>query len=483
VVARERGRPSVVERSVVTLAGRRSAGAPGPTMQVTDEFVRELHAMLTGVVQRAPLFADLRSRGLADDLVQDTLLAVTRRIDRGPAIEDPFTYATRCVTNLAKRTYLRSARESAIGDEALEVLAPAVEDIADRVEQRAEMSEVLDMIRSVNAVIADLEPLELELVRAELARTDQKKLAARLGISRPTLYRRKGPAISAFVAAVAARAGTSPCPEHAGALLAAAGASGFDGARAAAVHAASCEQCSETIRHLEVARHGLAIIAPIPLVATSGADPARMIERGQTALDTIGDWARNLVVRVGDPTPMGGSATKTVALVAAACTGGGGIYCAVDGVPSQLKAPFEHHATHKQRSQPKTAAVRPAGNTGRFVSASQVIAQASSAVQAVGQQTTHREVVAQAKAARIRAAQVAAAKRRKAAAAAARRRREQAAREFAARQAAATPATAEFAPPPATSADPIVRREFAPPAGGGSQSGSGAQTKREFGTP
>jgi RNA polymerase sigma factor (sigma-70 family) len=484
VVARERGRPSVVERSVVTLAGRRAGSASGPTTQVTDEFVRELHAMLTGVVQRAPLFADLRSRGLADDLVQETLLAVTRRIDRGNAIEDPFTYATRCVTNLAKRTYLRAARESAIGDEALEVLAPAVEDIADRVERRAEMSEVLDMIRSVNAVIADLDPLELELVRAELARTDQKKLATRLGISRPTLYRRKGPAISAFVAAVAARAGTSPCPEHAGALLAAAGASGFDGARAAAAHAASCEQCSETIRHLEVARHGLAIIAPIPLVA-SGGDPARMVERGQTALDTVVDWARNLVVRVGDPTPMGGSATKTVALVAAACTGGGGIYCAVDGVPSQLKAPFEQHAKHKPRSQPKTVAAQ-TGSAGRFVPASQVVSQASSAVRAVGQQTTHHEVLAQAKAERIRAARIAAAKRRKAAAAA-RRRHEQAALEFAARQAAAraaSPATGEFAPAPAaTSGDPIVRREFTPPAGGGSPSGSATQTKREFGTP
>lgn len=459
----------------------------GPVSEVTDDFVRELHEMLTNVVQRAPLFADLRSRGLADDLVQDTLLAVTRRIDRGNAIDDPFSYATRCVTNLAKRTYVKSGRETAVGDEALEVLAPSVEDVAVHVEQRAVMGEVLDMIRSVNAVIADLDPLELELVRAELGRTDQKKLAARLGISRPTLYRRKGPAVAAFVAAVAARAGTSPCPEHAPALLAAAGASGFDGARAATAHAATCAECSETIRHLEVARHGLTIIAPIPLMGTAAGDPSRLIERCQAALDTCFDWARNVVVRVGDPTPMGGSATKTVALVAAACTGGGGIYCAVDGVPSQLKAPFERHAKHHLTPSAKRQVVARAPQpSGRFVPASLVSTRVATVVQAVGQQTTHRQVVKQAtierqKAARARA-RVAAAKRRQAAAAA---RRTQAAREFAARQAPAsggTSATREFTPPPVAPANPIVRREFAPATGGGSTTG-GAQTKREFGSP
>ena len=66
-----------------------------------DELTTELHTMLTSLVARAPLFADLRRRGNAEDLVQDTLIAVTRRMQRGEAIDDPFAYACTCVTNLA----------------------------------------------------------------------------------------------------------------------------------------------------------------------------------------------------------------------------------------------------------------------------------------------------------------------------------------------------------------------------------------------
>lgn len=445
-------------------AFRRGAG---PVSEVTDAFVRELHGMLTTLVERAPLFADLRSRGLADDLVQDTLITITRRIQRGHAIDDPFSYATRCVENLARRSYIR-ARETAVEADTLELLAPAIEDVADRVEQRADMREVLDMVRSVNTVIAALEPLELELVRAELSRADQKKLAARLGISRPTLYRRKGPAIGAFVAAVAARAGTAPCAEHAGALLAAAGDSGFDGARAATEHAATCEQCSETIRHLSVARHGLAIIAPIPLVE-SGPDPARMVERAHAALDAVGDWIRVGITRIGDPTPLGGSATKTAALVAAACTGGGGIYCAVEGVPPQLRAPFTHERKHEQPPAQARAAAAPAAPPATGP-ATRAIRQLSTVVSAVErQEAARRKAASQARTAR---------------AAAAKRRRQQAAREFAARSAPGSPTalgTREFVPsPPPSPAATVTRREFAKPV---TSAGSTTQTKREFGAP
>jgi RNA polymerase sigma factor (sigma-70 family) len=432
--------------------------------------------MLTKLVARAPLFDELRRRGHADDLVQDTLLAVTRRLGKGP-VEDPFTYAARCVENLARRTYVRSAREQPMVDESLELFTPLVEDVAERVEQRMVMADVLAMIRSVNAVIADLDPVDLELVKAELARTDQKKLAARLGLSRPTLYRRKGPAVARFVAAVAKCAGTSPCESHAGALLAAAGLSGFEAAKAAAEHAATCAECAATIKHLAVARHGLAIIAPIPLVADQTV-PGTVFERLWAPFDTITDWARSIVVRAGDPTPVvGGSATKTVALMAAACTGGGGLLCAMDGVPTQLTAPFApHHAQPHPQHQVIRKTSHAAGGLPRIVAVARVGSGVGVAVQTVGREEQQRKAA-------VRKAQVAEKRRRAAvaAAAAAKRRRAQAAREFAARQ-TATPATQEFTTTTAAApAATITRREFLAPATTSGSGGSAAA--REFGAP
>jgi DNA-directed RNA polymerase specialized sigma24 family protein len=446
--------------SVDTRRASPAAGHPD------DALARELHTMLTALVERAPLFADLRRQGIAEDLVQDTLIAVTGRMSQGRSIDDPAAYAARCVVNLAKRTYLRGGREEATTDEALEQLSPRVEDVAERVDQRMTMREVLDMDRSVNTIIAELEPLELELVKAELARTDQKHLAATLGISRPTLYRRKGPAIAAFVTAVAQRAGTRPCTEHLGALLAAAGDSGFGAARAAAEHAERCDECRETIRHLTVARHGLAVIAPVPLVAAEP-DPVAALDRLVAALHTVGDWARAIAIRTGDPTPLGGPSTKAVAIVAAACAGGGGVYCAVDGVPSRLTAPFSHTelktsaaARQPAKARESAAVIRPAA---------QVIAGVTTTVRVV----ERHEAQAKAQA-------VAAAKRRSAERAAA-RRRAQAAREFALRNAAPAPATSqEFTPPPAPTTSTIVRREFATPTAPAAPTSPAAE---EFGAP
>ncbi|MCW3038479.1 MAG: hypothetical protein JWM31_384, partial [Solirubrobacterales bacterium] len=348
-----------------TVRRLRARAVPGPVTEVTEEFVAALHALLTQQVERLPHFRDLVQQGHGDDIVQEALLAVTGRIASGHPIDEPFSYARRCAENLANHHYRRRAREATVSEAVLERRGPVVEDVAEIAQQRATMREVLDMVRAVQGVVAELDSFDLELVRAELARADQKQLATRLGVSRPTLYRRKGPAIEAFVRAVAERVGTTPCPEYTGSLLAAAGASNFAGARAAAGHASECSECAATIRHLEAARHGLAIIAPLPpLVAhAAGGDPARGLERLHAAVETAADWVRALILRIGDPTPVGGSATKTVALVAAACTGGGGIYCAVDGVPAPLKAPFTHHtAAPKRASTPaRTPAPAPSG--------------------------------------------------------------------------------------------------------------------------
>lgn len=431
--------------------------------------------MLTALVERAPLFADLRRQGIAEDLVQDTLLTVTGRIAAGHVIDDPYAYAARCVSNLAKRTYIRGARETATSDAALERLAPSVDDTAERVLQRMTMREVLEMIRSVNAVIAELEPIALELVRAELARTDQKQLAATLGISRPTLYRRKGPAIAAFVAAVADRAGTSPCPEHAGALLAAAGDSGFDGARAAAAHADHCDQCRETIRHLAVAKHGLALIAPIPLVATS-VHNGSVLEHAHSAVHGIADWFRQLIMRAGDPTPFGGSASKTAAIVVAACTGGGGLYCSVQGVPTALTDTFSHRSAAP--AKPRAAVPRSPPNTAATIRpANTLISEVSSTV-----------ALSEGREARARAARSAAASRRRRAAAAENRRAQQTVREFKLGSPVSTVTVREFVTPRTPTPATITRREFAGPARAGTgsdRSSASAQgvAGREFGAP
>ena len=434
--------------------------------------------MLTTLVERAPLFADLRRRGLAEDLIQDTLMTVTGRIGAGHVIDDPHAYAARCVTNLAKRTYLRATRETATSDAALEFLAPSVDDVADRVLQRMAMRDVLDMIRSVNAVIAALDPLALELVRAELARTDQKQLAARLGMSRPTLYRRKGPAITAFVRAVAQRAGTSPCAMHVGALLAAAGDSGFDGARAAAAHAEDCEQCSETIRHLAVAKHGLALIAPIPLIATTG-DPGTALDRAQCLLHGAADWLRLVLLRTGDPMPLGGSAGKTAAIVAAACTGGGGLYCAVEGVPVPLAGRLSQEAA----ARPATAAPAPA----KVRATAATIRPTAGFITQVG--TTVRVLERR----DVKATQIARKRQReRAAAAATASARAQAIREFALRSRIRESAAKEFNPAATATPGTIALREFARPEPGpevnndpnlGSASSDATLTKREFGAP
>lgn len=441
--------------------------------------------MLTTLVARAPQFATLRDRDLADDIAHDVLIAVTQRIDDGHPIDDPFVYARKCVEHLAIRSYEHAAREATVEEQTLVSLGPTGGDLADRFEQRAEVAEVLGMVRSVNAVLADLEPLELELVRAELSRADQTKLAARLGISRPTLYRRKRPAVARFVAAVAERAGTTPCADQASALLAAAGGSGFGGPKTATAHAQTCTQCSETIRHLAAANHGLAIISPIPLFAVAAGDPSRVLTRLQTGLETAADWARGLVMRVGDPTPVGGSATKTVALVAAACTGGGGIYCAVDGVPAPLKRPFGHHASANAKAARRPAAASPAATAVRPVPVSLPAA----AIRSVGGQETAQRRAAAAGAAReqrLVASRAAAerARKRKIAAADAARRRQAAAGEFASRPAASAvvPQAQEFSAPPAAPKTTITRREFAPATGGGAAPGAAtAQTQQEFG--
>ncbi len=428
-----------------------------------DVLMAELSEMLTALVQRAPLFGDLRRHGLAEDLVQDTLIAVTRRMRDGDTIEDPYAYAARCVTNLAKRTYLRAGRETATSDETLERLATPEADVADRVAQRMTMAEVLDMVRAVNTVLGTLDDADVELIRAELGRADQKRLAATLGISRPTLYRRKARAIKAFVAAVAHQAGTDPCPDHAGALVAAAGGSGFDAARAASAHAVGCTQCGETLRHLTVARHGLAVTAPVPLVAAQ-ADPAGAFERAWAATQTLADTARAIVMRTGDPTPLTGSATK-VAVVAAACTGGGGVYCAVEGIPAALRPSFVHVAappsTRSKTTTSGSARARPVRPAARAVT------QISGTVRVV----ERREAAAAASRRREKAR----ARKR----AAARKRPTQSESEFGASR-SAPPATGEFGSPASQgSGSSTAQREFGAPSSGSTSS----STQREFGAP
>lgn len=296
-----------------------------------DELDVALLSMLRSVVARAPLFADLRARGMADDLVQDAMLAVARQLDReGPVVEDPFGYARRVVENLARRTYQREQRE-AVG----EVVGhdPASwADPAQIAEQRFELREVLEMVRAITDVVGDLDPTELEMVRAELRREDQKRVATRLGLSRPTFYRRKQVALNGFVTAVARRASAHPCPDRVDSLLAAAGGSGFDAARRARDHAAGCPECARTLRHLTAARHGFAVLAPLPPLT------ARTSPGVGDRVHLFIDWMRGLTIRTPDPVAVLPVSKSAAAALAAACVGvGGTATCAIVGVPEQVR--------------------------------------------------------------------------------------------------------------------------------------------------
>ncbi len=215
-----------------------------------DELDAALLEMLRAFVARAPLFAELRARGEADDVVQDALIAVASRVREG-AVVDPFAYATRVVQNLARRAYARERPVCVLEAE------PVVPDVAEDVERRFELAEVLAMVRAVTLVVRRLTPEDVELVRAELRREDQRALARRLGLSRATFYRRKRDAVGAFVWAVARGVRAEPCAEWACALLAAASGSGFASARGARAHAEGCRGCATTLRYLAAARHGL----------------------------------------------------------------------------------------------------------------------------------------------------------------------------------------------------------------------------------
>jgi RNA polymerase sigma factor (sigma-70 family) len=327
-----------------------------------DELDRALLDMLQTLVARTPLFAELRTRGEADDVVQETMIAVSRRIDRGD-VDDPHAYATRVVQNLARRRYIRPRRESPAATEDLEAAGPT-RDTALTVEQRFELAEVLAMLREVTAVVSELPADAVEVVRAELGRGDQRALAQRLGLSRATFYRRKREVICGFVDAVARRAQARPCPDRVESLLAAAGGSGFARARRAREHAADCPQCATTLRHLTAARHGFAILTPLPALT--------VVDHGVS--DRVGasmhgalDWVRGLAVRAPDPSAALPASKSAVAAIAAACVGvGGTTYCAVDGVPDPVRDVLGLHQSAPPRSQGDARSGARAGATRRM---------------------------------------------------------------------------------------------------------------------
>ncbi|HEX6388855.1 MAG TPA: hypothetical protein VFZ89_05405, partial [Solirubrobacteraceae bacterium] len=275
---------------------------------------------------------------------QEALLAVGARVEE---VADPFAYATRVVQNLARRAYARARPETGLED-----VVTVVDDVAAVAERRFELEEVLGMIRGVTRIVCELPPEDVDLVRAELRRDDQRALARRLGISRATFYRRKRDVLGGFVAAVARGADAEPCPDRVGALLAAAGGSGFASARRAREHAESCVACSTTLRHLTVARHGLAVLAPLP--AAGRVSPG------------VGEWLQSVVVRGPDVSAVLPVSRGAAATIAATCVGlGGTTYCAVDGVPGPVREalgvarePARSTPAPRRRSPPRVVARR-----------------------------------------------------------------------------------------------------------------------------
>jgi len=326
---------------VSTLGARRAEQLDGALLEM-------LHAF----VARSPLFADLQARGEAEDLVQEALIAVRRRIGEDE-LDDPFAYATRVVQNLARRAYARARPEAPTDPAGLEA-AGAVGDVADMAERRFELEEVLGMVRAVRMVVGELPAADVELVRAELRRDDQRALARRLGMSRATFYRRKSDVLYGFVSAVARGARAEPCPDRLEALLAAAGGSGFANARRAREHAEGCLQCETTLRHLTAARHGLAMLAPLPSLVV--VDSVTSAERVSITVHGGWEWLRGIAVRGPDPAAALPASKGAAAALAAACVGvGGTTYCAVDGVPRPVR-----HALGmtQERSEPARPAPR-----------------------------------------------------------------------------------------------------------------------------
>ncbi len=320
-----------------------------------DELDGALLDMLQAFVARAPLFAGLRARGEAEDLVQEALITVRRRLADGD-VDDPFAYATRVVQNLARRAYARARPETATDAAGLEAVGP-VGDVADVAERRSELEEVLGMVRAVRMVVCELPAADVELIRAELRRDDQRALAQRLGMSRATFYRRKHDALCGFVTAVARGASAEPCPDRVEALLAAAGGSGFASARRAREHAQSCLHCEATLRHLTAARHGLAIVAPLPSLVV--VDSVTSAERLSFTLQGGWDWLRGIAVRGPDPAAFLPASRGTAAALAVACVGfGGTTYCAVDGVPRPVRDALGMAEERSRSDQPAPAVAR-----------------------------------------------------------------------------------------------------------------------------
>ena len=316
-----------------------------------EQLDRALLELLTSLVGRAPLFADVRARGQADDVVQEALLAVHRRLAAGGTeIGDPHAYATRVVQNLARRAYIRAVPEDPVPHAELDAADDRL-DPARLVEQRAELARVLEMVALVHAVVEELDPVDVEIVRGELARSDQHQLARRLAMPRASFYRRKRRALEAFVTTVAARGGTEPCRDRRSALLGAAAGSNFAAAAEARAHCEACGECAATLRHLGVAQHALGVIVPLPPLI-GAADPGA-VERLVTVVQSTVDWLRSVAVRGPDPSAVLPSSKPIVAAVAAACVGvGGSTYCAVEGMPRPVRDALGIH---------RAPAVKPAG--------------------------------------------------------------------------------------------------------------------------
>jgi DNA-directed RNA polymerase specialized sigma24 family protein len=305
--------------------------------------------MLQAFVARAPLFAELRARGEADDLVQDALIAVGARVRDG-AVADPFAYATRVAQNLARRAYAR-ARPEAAADSADIEAAGGVGDVAETAERRFELEEVLGMVRAVTSIVCALAPADVELVRAELRRDDQRALARRLGMSRATFYRHKRDVLGGFVSAVARGARAEPCADRVDALLAAAAGSGFASARRAREHAENCVHCETTLRHLVAARHGFAAMAPLPALTVADGGLA---DRLAVGMHGGWEWLRAIVVRGPDPVAALPVSKSAAAAIAAACVGvGGTTYCAVDGVPAPVRDALGIAERSRQAAPPR----------------------------------------------------------------------------------------------------------------------------------
>jgi RNA polymerase sigma factor (sigma-70 family) len=140
-----------------------------------------------------------------------------------------------------------------------------------------------------------------------------------------------------------------------------AGIAGPERAREARTHLAGCPGCARMAGELRQAAEQAGGLLSVPNIALQDGVLARGADALASVRDAVADLgagakqqATGLVGRLTDPTPLAGARPGAAAAAIAGCiaVGGGATYCAVEGVPDAIRAPFEIERTAYEKPEP-----------------------------------------------------------------------------------------------------------------------------------